>query len=501
MPQLYNLPPSASSLSESMRDIGYSLATAIADLIDNCITAEATEIDIICDLASDDPVLAVIDNGNGMTKDELLNAMKHGSVNPKYKRDPKDLGRFGLGLKTASFSQCRFLSVVSRKQSILSGATWDLDLISREDDWVLCIHEENDTRTLPYVDRLTSNGTIVVWNKLDRLFEDQGGTKREEIVNEKLDLVEKHLALVFHRFISGEINGRKKVTITINSHPVVAFDPFCRKNKATQMLPCEIVRVGDHDIVIQPYVLPHHSKLSAVEQDYYEDRSSFVSNQGVYVYRNHRLMVWGDWFRIIPKGENTKLARVQIDFTNALDENWTIDIKKSRAWPPQVVRDRLKQVISNISHSSTRVYRGRGQKLFEGSVAPIWERFADKGKIRYTLNTSHPIVNALKRELNESQYDSLIRYLDSIESALPVEMIYSDYSTNPRDLVPYVIPEDDVLERLKELSELLFADGLKNEAAFREVVSSTRLFADHQESLERFVREEFRDSYSGTDTG
>ena len=501
MAKTYKLPPSASALSESMRDIGYSLATAIADLIDNSITAEASEIDIVCDLTSDRPTLAVIDNGNGMTKSELLNAMKHGSVNPNKKRNPNDLGRFGLGLKTASFSQCRQFSVVSKKESVLSGATWDLDLVSRADDWVLSILEDNEMVILPCVDRLTSTGTVVIWSKLDRLFEDQGGAKREEIVNEKLDLVEKHLALVFHRFISGEISEQKKVAIRINNHPVTAFDPFCRKNKATQVLPTEIVHVNNHDVVIQPYVLPHHSKLSALEQDYYEDRSDFVSNQGVYVYRNCRLMVWGDWFRIIPKGESTKLARVQIDFSNSLDENWTIDIKKSRARPPQVVRDRLKRVISKISYSSTRVYRGRGQRLFEESAAPIWERYANKGTIRYTLNTSHPILAALKRELNESQYDRLVGYLESIESSLPVEMLYSDFSTNPRDFVPPAISEDDVLVRLRDLSDLLFADRTKDEAAFRDVVSSTRLFEDHQDTLEKFVREEFCDSYTGADSG
>ena len=247
----HKLPPSASSLSESMRDLGYSLATAIADVIDNSITADATGIDVFCDLARENPTLTIIDNGHGMTLNELLAAMKHGAINPKQERPPLDLGRFGLGLKTASFSQCRQLTVASFKDGLLCGAEWDLDTISREDEWILSVLDEAEIKELPYIDQLPfpETGTIVIWRKLDRLFEDQSGHKRHEIVNEKLNLVEKHLALVFHRFLSGEVKNRKKISIRINGHLVAAFDPFCRKNKATRLLPEEIVRVDGHDVI------------------------------------------------------------------------------------------------------------------------------------------------------------------------------------------------------------------------------------------------------------
>lgn len=486
----HRLPPSASSLSESMRDLGYSLATAIADIIDNSITADATEINVFCDLTRESPTLTIIDNGHGMTPDELLVAMKHGAINPKQERPPLDLGRFGLGLKTASFSQCRYLTVASSKDGVLCGAEWDLDVISREDEWFLSILDEAEIKDLPYIDQLPETGTIVIWRKLDRLFEDQYGRKRDEIVNEKLDLVEKHLALVFHRFISGEVKGRKKIAIRINGHPVDAFDPFCRKNKATRLLPEEIVRVDGHDVIIQPYVLPHHSKLSAAEYDYYEDRSSFISNQGAYIYRNGRLMAWGDWFRLVPKGEATKLARVQIDFPNALDESWTIDIKKSRARPPHAVRERLKQIVSKITYNSTRIHRGRGQKLFEEISAPIWERYADKGKIHFDLNMEHPILLMLEKDMTDKQFRDLKNYLQSVASSLPVEMIYSDYSSNPREVDQNSLEDGAVIERLQALKETLFNGGSPDENIFREVTASTRMFDKHQDIIEKFIEEE-----------
>ena len=397
------LPPGAASLSESMRDLGYSLATAIADIVDNSITAKATAIDIFCDPARDRPTLVIIDNGEGMTEDQLLLAMKHGSVNPKEKRSPADLGRFGLGLKTSSFSQCRHLSVVSSQNSQRCGADWDLDLVGEEDDWIISILDEMEIKQLPYIENLAETGTAIIWQKLDRLFEDQLGSKRDEIVNEKLDLVEKHLALVFHRFLSGEVKNRSRLSITVNGHPVEAFDPFCRKNKATSVLPEEIIRVDGEKIRIQPYILPHHSRLSAAEYDYYQDRSNFLSNQGAYIYRSGRLMAWGDWFRLVPKNEATKLARICIDFPNSLDERWTIDIKKSKARPPLEVRQRIKQIIDRITERSTRVHRGRGRKLFEETKAPMWERYADRGNIRYDLNSEHPLLAVLAQDLTDDQ--------------------------------------------------------------------------------------------------
>ncbi len=490
MSKSLKLPPRASSLSESMRDIGYSLATAVADIIDNSITADASEIDVFCDLTQESPTLAIVDNGHGMRQKELLEAMRHGAANPKQERSPNDLGRFGLGLKTASFSQCRQLTVASSKEGLLCGAEWDLDVVSHKDEWVLSVLDKNEVMELPYFDKLSKTGTIVVWRKLDRLFEDHSGQKRDEIVNEKLDLVEKHLSLVFHRFLSGEVKGRQKIIIRINCHPVAAFDPFCRKNKATRLLPEEIVRVDGKDVIIQPYILPHHSRLTAAEYDFYENRSSFVSFQGAYIYRNCRLMAWGDWFRLVPKGEATKLARVQIDFPNSLDENWTIDIKKSRAHPPHAVRERFKQIIARIAENSIRVHRGRGQKLFEEITAPVWERYADHGKVRFELNQEHPMLVVLKNSLSEKQAADLESYLHSVVSALPVEMIYSDYSTAPREFEQSSMDKSEVIERLQSLKEMMFDNIAADKKVFRALAVSTRMFEKYQDILDKFIEDE-----------
>ena len=491
----HKLSPSASSLSESMRDLGYSLETAVADIVDNSITAKATKIDIYCDLDRDNPALVIIDNGYGMSYKDLIKAMKHGSLNPKEERSPMDLGRFGLGLKTASFSQCRCLTVLSSQNFCRVAAEWDLDLVNKEDDWILSILDEQEIRQLPYVDQLPETGTVVIWRKLDRLFQDQEGAKKDEIVNEKLDLLEKHLALVFHRFLTGEISKRKKISIRINRHEIEPFDPFCRRKKATRILPEEKVSVKGEDIRIQPYILPHHSKLSAAEYDYYQDRSDFISNQGAYIYRNGRLMAWGDWFRLVPKGEATKLARVQIDFTNALDQEWSIDIKKSKAKPPHEVRERIKQIISKIAEGSMQIHRGRGRKLFEESKVPIWERYAGRGHVQYELNKNHPLLIMLEKGLTEKQARKLRVYLDSVTSSLPVEMIYSDFSADPREIDQSIqnYNVDKVLEQLRKLKNVFYPETRVDAETFRDIVNSTQLFTDSKDAVNSFIKEEFHE--------
>lgn len=491
MSRQYLHPPSASCLSASMRDLGYSLETAIADLIDNSISADADKIDIICDVSWKYPLVVILDNGKGMTEDELLAAMRHGAHGPKQQRAPKDLGRFGLGLKTASFSQCRSLTVVSARDGDTCGAEWDLDRIDAADDWVLSILDEADIQIFPHMDRLGKKGTAVIWQKLDRLMEDEAGDRSQEIVNEKLEVVGRHLSLVFHRFLSGEVKGRSRISITINGRPIAAFDPFCRKNTATQVLPEEIVRIGDAEVRLQPYVLPHHSRLSASEYDYYQDRSDFISNQGGYVYRSGRLMAWGDWFRLVPKGEATKLARVQIDFPNSLDEVWTIDIKKSRARPPHTVRERLRQIIAKITTRSVTVHRGRGQRLFQEAQAPFWERYADHDGIRFAINDRHPIIASLARRLLPEDADLFRTLLDSVAASLPVEMIYSDYSTHPREINQRSADESQTIERLRSLRQVLYGDELGDAKAFLQIVRSTHLFDDQIELVEKFISEAF----------
>ncbi len=482
--------PHAASLSQSMRDLGYSLETAIADLIDNSITAGSENINIFVELGPEAaPCLVIVDDGCGMIEDELFEAMRPGSRDPREKRDPDDLGRFGLGLKTASFSQCRSLTVVSRKNGALSSAIWDLDTLTERNEWVVHLPTQEKIESFPYIDQLGKNGTYILWQKMDRLLAGVSNEQERSNAYNKLDLVERHLALVFHRYLIGDYKNRK-CSIHINRHPVASFDPFCLSNKATQILPEEIVRIDNEEIKIQPYILPHHSKLTQNEYNFYRTRSDFVSNQGAYIYRNGRLMAWGDWFRLVPKSEATKLARVRIDFPNALDEHWTIDIKKSRAHPPYPVRDKLRNIIKRITDQSVKVHTGLGSRILVKAEFPLWIRFSERNSIRYVLNRDHPIITSILNNIPEDCRKSLENLYSVIEQEIPVEAIYADYSSSPQSFEESEeIPREDLKEKLKNLHILMSVSGAISKENFIRIVSDLKPFSDNRIATQEIIEE------------
>lgn len=484
------LPPNAASFSQSMRDIGYSLETAIADLIDNSISADAKTIRVCFDgFETPHPCLAIIDDGNGMTDTVALEAMRPGSRDPRRKRDPNDLGRFGLGLKTASFSQCLSLTVITRKNNSTFAACWDLDLISQRNEWVAQVLSAAEIQELPLVDQLGEQGTCVLWQKLDRLLESSQYLSSRIEVYTRLERVEQHLALIYHRYLSGEYRKRK-IAILVNGHSVEPFDPFCTSHKATQMLPEEIVRIDGEEIRIQPFILPHHSKLPKAEYDFYHNRSDFVSNQGAYVYRNGRLMVWGDWFRLVAKTEATKLARVRIDFTNALDEYWTIDIKKSRAYPPPQVREKLGHIINRITEQSRRVHTGRGERLLHQQEHPLWLRYPDRKGTRYGINREHPLLTAFANKVDPQMMNAFNHILTVIESAVPVEAIYADYSTFPQVFEEKPDISTEMLQQaITAIAELFRTSGKLDKTRLSNAILAVPPYSQYREITQKIIED------------
>jgi hypothetical protein len=338
--ELIDLSPSPSSLIESLRDIGYSIEAAVADVVDNSITALSSLVDLRFSWNSGAPWLAIVDNGYGMAHAELIAAMRFGSMSPLDKREANDLGRFGLGLKTASFSQCRCLTVLSKKDGVLSCCQWDLDSIlkSNSQKWLLRVLskeevEKHGVLTVLKAEFLNSydSGTIVLWDQIDRIDAGADAEVKESKFHECLNSVRSHLELVFHRYISPEA-GRSKVRFRFNKDEMEAFDPF-NTSKSVERQSSDFKCEGEN-IHVQPYVLPRHNAVSKSEWKKYEGQAGYLHEQGFYVYRNRRLIIKGTWFRLIPKAELTKLLRVRVDIPNTLDHLWRIDVKKSQASPP-----------------------------------------------------------------------------------------------------------------------------------------------------------------------
>lgn len=218
--------PRAAALIEGLRDIGYSLETALADIVDNAVTAGAHRVEILSDAMADEPVVGILDDGKGMTEVELIAAMRPGSRNPLESRDEPDLGRFGLGMKSASFSQCRRLTVITKKDGVASSAVWDLDKVAKTNRWEIDVF--NDAGNRPWAQRLGLSGTLIIWEKLDRLAGSFGSdkTKRGEVVNQLIAAAERHLRLVFHRFME---SPKKPLNLFLNGRLLKPIDPFARR--------------------------------------------------------------------------------------------------------------------------------------------------------------------------------------------------------------------------------------------------------------------------------
>ena len=452
--QELELPPRASSLVESLRDMGYSLRTALADVIDNSITAGARNIRLFADTHHALPAIGILDDGVGMSEEELFEAMRPGTRSPLEIRSSTDLGRFGLGLKTASFSQCRRLTVVTRRDSVVSCATWDLDAVAERDRWVIKIADSPDD--VRWSDTLQRDGTLVVWEKLDRLV----GLGRQEDKSEfvrQLDEAASHIEFVFHRFLSGR-EGRR-LTISMNNRELRPFDPFHSNHSATQHHQEELIRLDGAEIRIWPVTLPHHDKVSADDWKKYAGPEGYVSNQGFYLYRNRRLIVHGTWFRLARQLELTKLARVGIDIPNTLDAEWKIDVRKASAQPPAPVRERLRRIIERIGVPSRRTYTGRGTKLTEESRLPVWTRVQDKNRISYRIDEEHPVLAALRHDLEPPKAREFERILRLIESAFPLEALHVDVSANPEEVSSPRIGSEDLQMIVSSMWHILRSRG------------------------------------------
>lgn len=470
-------------LMESMRAVGYTLETAVADIIDNSITAGADRVDVRF-TATPEPRVAVIDNGSGMDEESLLQAMKLAGRSPSSARGKYDLGRFGLGLKTASLSQARSLTVATKQGELLQAVSWDLDHLKAVASWSLQWLEGTEITSLPWIESLAgfNNGTLVLWEKLDQLHVVPGQVEGQ--LDELMKVVRDHLGLVFHRFTSTTMPPLKNpLTLTVNGAPVPRVDPFLKQNQATQEGPREIIRIGKASVAVQPYTLPYITKLKAADRQLALIAGELRDSQGFYVYRAGRLVLWGTWFRIMPRDELGKLARVQVDVPNSLDHLWALDIKKSAASPPPEVKQRLKQIAGKIVQPSRRVHEFRGRRVEDEKLQRLWTLIAERGTFRYELNRGHPLIEKFAESLDPSVQPALSQLLRAIEATFPVEDAYNRLGSDNAH-APSSIQTSELIELARTIYELrgVGVDVLAHQLVLVEPFSSIR-------DLESFLRE------------
>jgi hypothetical protein len=487
-------PPRPEALILSLRAFGYDLSMAIADLIDNSLFAKASRVCVDYDWNRGDPWFRIADNGIGMTEQRLHEAMRLGSQSPLEVRDPADLGRFGLGLKSAAFSQGKRLTVHSKTNNgKLSTRVWDLDHVCETGQWEVGIRPPTDSAYQTGVLDNLESGTVVLCEKLDRLVS-QSGTSDEtarDVFHAAFRRVASYLEIVFHRYLE----GRAQCQISVGRHVCKPWDPFLERNEFTQRLSNE--KLGEPSITVRPYVLPHVSKRSEQETIDGSGLLGWNAHQGFYVYRNSRLIIAGGYLDFSLKAEeHFKLCRIAVDLPNNLDNEWSIDVRKAAASPPPSVRGDLERIAKATRSLAAEVYRARSgvaHRMRRGATKrDVWLKRQQGGKVRYRINLENMVLVRVLAELSPPP-DWIRKLFHLIETTVPHRLIIMDNAEREDcqvDLAPDIAPPP---EGLVALCRNMFTERLKTDKdpnAAAEFVCSW--FDDHpayRAALDKMIEE------------
>jgi hypothetical protein len=477
--------PNPADLIESLRDFGYTLPTAIADLVDNSITAKASNITVTLDSTSKQPHIALVDDGTGMSEDRLVEAMRLSSIGPSANREANDLGRFGLGLKTASLSQGQCFTVVTKHRGKTAVRQWNLAHVRKAREWQLL------KSATPTAERYRSfleaqrSGTAVVIEDLDRVsFLSGSANDRASHLSDALHTMRLHLGMVFHRFITED-----RLSISIGKGKLPAWDPYL-SGQSTE-LPTEksSARVGHAAVTVTPFVLPHHSKLTDEEHQLAAGLHGWNAHQGFYVYRGRRLIVPGTWLNLsLRNEEHFKLARIRVDIPNTLDGDWHLNVMKSHVAAPPSLREFLKRIARVTRQRAAEVYRFRGEQQAPSQERQqhfVWRRTGDRRGVRFTIDRTHPVIRTLLH--SGCEHDRLLAsVIGLLETTLPVAAILQE----PEKTLDG-IPLDDRDGSIAALAEIcrhteqhLIRMG-KSPVAAREVVLSSEPFCRHRGDIEK----------------
>ncbi len=465
--RIRNAPPRATSLIESLRGLGYSTATAVADIVDNSISAKANEVDITIEWNGEGSWIRICDNGLGMTDPDLESAMQLGTKDPRDERESHDLGRFGMGLKTASFSQARRLTVASKTvESKVACLRWDLDLLDVYGNGEWPLYEGASVGSefiIEPLDEMTS-GTLVVWEVLDRIV--VAGFSVDDML-ELADTVARHLSMTFHRLIADEIAG-ERVTIKLNGQALKPWDPFMmgHPSKAWQSSDFKLGAAGD--VVVQCHVLPHADRLSVAELKHAFGPEGWISHEGFYIYRNRRLLTFGGWLRLRdPEGrlftqdELHRLARIKLDIPNTADSDWNINVLKSAATPPVRLRSDLIRLAQETRERARKVFVHRG-KLVKvlgektGGLPDIWVANRNVSGTSYRIARDHDLVRSVLNRAGPLKKDMEV-LIKLIEGMVPVQRIWLDTAEDnepPRNTHDDA-PDNVIVEMLHSLYDAL----------------------------------------------
>jgi hypothetical protein len=384
---------------ESSRDIGYTLNNAIADLVDNAIDANATKISISLSLIDDHLSFFIVDDGHGMTNDELQKAMELSCKNPNDERKKGTLGKYGLGLKLSSFAFARILLVTSKSEiGDFNSYKWDLDNISIN-GYLSRKVTDRDKNLIS-----SQTGTLVEWDNCDKLI-----NFSEIEYNDTLASLSKYIGLTFGRLIR-----EKSLSIFLNDVLIDPIDPFYVDEKTTITFPTIPLKVGEDAIIeVTAYVIANLKK----------QKNSLLEEQGFYIYRNHRLIEQAGWLGLFNANEVSKLARIKVDISNLHDKIVGVNINKTSINKVNpLLKLALKKTAETARKKSLEYYRVKGKVLKKLNnkrvIEHVWLIKQMGSQKKLYINTNHPVIKTAFNEESKKIFKLL-------EDSIPLETILS----------------------------------------------------------------------------
>ncbi|MEU7189814.1 ATP-binding protein [Streptomyces sp. NPDC045369] len=429
--------PDPSGMVASLSSLGYSLPTAIADLVDNSVSAKAANIDVDFTWDGESSWIAVTDDGEGMTESELVTAMTVAARGPSAERSATDLGRFGMGLKSASFSQCRKLTVATVRDGRWHVRTWDLGVVERFKQWRLLRAPGDTTTTLVHrIAGSMQHGTVVLWEQLSG-YHSTAVTSDDEKTQAQfyaeVERTEAHLSMVFARFLQPPARCR----IRVRGTDLSPWDPFLTTHPSLQRVPCEPLPLGPESVRVEPFVLPTAQRLSEAEYTAAAGPKGWLGQQGFYVYRRDRLILAGDWLGIrgLRREEKYNLARIAVDIPAGADAAWGVDVRKASVVPPVPLRRHLERIARYTREAASRSARQRGQVVSRTHGDPLkfaWIVKRRDGRIHLRINRKHPLVKAALCDQG-SDSDVVRSMLRLLEETVPVTALRMLHETDTVD--------------------------------------------------------------------
>lgn len=480
------LQPDPGGTIQSLSSLGYSPAAAVADLIDNSLAVGASQIDVSLHWdGSTGSTVSVRDNGTGMIPAVLMEGMTVGGRGLAPDREAGDLGRFGMGLKTASFSQCRQLIVATRTRvGEWSTAVWDVDHVIRVGEWELLTDVPADARA--DLDTATapshSGGTVILWRRLTRLVPPDAGAGERWAHDEflaGLRGIEQHLSMVFARYLTRQ---RNPVGITLNGRPLRGWDPFLGSQAHVVRLPAEQPRAG---VSVQGFVLPHRNRFTGPDgrtpdpaaYDAAGGPRGWLEQQGFYVYRRDRLIVAGDWLGLknLRRDEQHVLARLVVDVGTDQDSDWAVDVRKSSATPPLNLVAPLSRIARATRERAAAALRSRGKPTRNRqtvSADAMWQGMNEHGRTSFRINRDHPLARAVLAG-DRAGRPAVLALLRLIEQTIPtdqIRMLGGDEEIEPPGQpATGQVPPAVVLDMARQVLVALMADGSSRSVALARI--------------------------------